>query len=471
MASHPILCFCFHLGNQLITNSYCNLSGNEDYPIDCRSLTLNKNTWSFEKIAKGEILLTLLLKNVRLETGYIYDASFVTATETKIFDILIENGQFIEIAPRIEANHAKVVDAKKQLLLPSLKEMHTHIDKTYFGGEWKAPTPATEGILTRLKEEATLLPKQLDVAEERAHTMVQHYIENGHTHIRTHVNVDPQIETKHMEIVKRVLKQYKDQITYEIVAFPQHGVSRNGPEFLIVLEKALQLGATHIGGVDPASIDGNSSEVLKITFQLAEKYGLGIDIHLHERNTLGEFSIQQILNEMEQRAFDKEVTVSHAFAFADIPQQALDELINQAAAKKMRVTTSVPIGADPITIPVKYMYDRGVDVSFGHDSLVDHWSPFGSGDTIQKLNQFVQRFAYIDEWHIGQSLKYATGGVTPLDGNGEQQWPKIGDKANAILVDAVSSAHLIARQCPISMVISKGNIIHEEEIALKGEFR
>ncbi|MFJ7971708.1 amidohydrolase [Psychrobacillus sp. NPDC096389] len=414
--------------------------------------------------------MTLLLKNVRLETGYLYDQSFVTATETKIVDILIENGKFIEIAPTIEASDA-VVDAKKQLLVPSFKEMHTHIDKTYFGGEWKAPTPATEGIFSRLKEEATLLPKQLDVAEERAETIVRHYIKNGHTHIRTHVNVDPQIETKHMEIAKRVLESYRDQITYEIVAFPQHGLLRNGHAFLAILEKALQMGATHIGGVDPALVDRNSGEVLKITFQLAEKYDVGIDIHLHERNTLGEFEIQQIHNEIEQRSFNKEVTLSHAFALADLPQQSLDKLIDQMVANNVGVTTTVPIGAGPITIPVKYLYDRGVKVSFGHDSLVDHWSPFGSGDTIQKLNQFIQRFGYIDEWHIGQSLKYATGGLTPLNEAGEQQWPKVGDIASGLLVDAISSAHLIARQCPISTVISKGKIIHEEEIELKGEFR
>ncbi|WP_062105618.1 amidohydrolase [Bacillus niameyensis] len=415
--------------------------------------------------------MTLLLKNVRLETGYLYDQTFVTATKTNIFDVLIENGKFIEIAPTIEASNAVVIDAQKQLLVPSFKEMHTHIDKTYFSGEWKAPTPATEGIFSRFKEEAILLPKQLDVAEDRAHAMVQHYIKKGHTHIRTHVNVDPQIETKHIEIAKRVLENYQDQITYEIVAFPQHGLLRNGHAFLTIFEKALQTGATHIGGVDPALVDRNSGEVLKTTFRLAEKYEVGIDIHLHDRNTLGEFEIQQILNEIEQRSFQKDVTISHAFAFADLPQQSLDKLINRMAANKVGLTTTVPIGAGPITIPVKYLCDRGVKVSFGHDSLVDHWSPFGSGDTIQKLNQFVQRFGYIDEWHIGQSLKYATGGLTPLNDVGEQQWPKIGDAANGLLVDAVSSAHLIARQCPISTVISKGNIIHEEEIELEGEFR
>ena len=415
--------------------------------------------------------MRLLLKNVRLETGYLYEQSFVTATKTALFDVLIENGIFVEIAPSIEVNDAVVVDANMQLLIPSFKEMHTHIDKTYFSGEWKAPTIATEGIFSRFKEEALLLPKQLDVAEDRAHAMVQHYIKNGHTHIRTHVNVDPQIETKHIDIVKRVLDSYQDQITYEIVAFPQHGLLRNGLSFLTIMEKALQMGATHIGGVDPALVDRNSSEVIKTTFQLAEKYGVGIDIHLHEQNTLGEFDIQLILNEMEQRSFKKDVTISHAFALADLPEKSLNPLITRMAANQVGLTTTIPIGAGPITIPVKYLYDKGVKVAFGHDSLVDHWSPFGSGDTIQKLNQFIERFGYIDEWHIGQSLKYATGGITPLNLTGEQQWPKAGDTANALLVDAVSSAHLIARRCPISTVLSKGKVIHKEEIELKGEFR
>ena len=408
---------------------------------------------------------------MRLETGYLYEQTFVTATKTELFDVLIENGIFIEIAPSIKADDAAVVDAKMQLLVPSFKEMHTHIDKTYFSGEWKAPTIATEGIFSRFKEEALLLPEQLDVAEDRAHAMVQHYIKKGHTHIRTHVNVDPQIKTRHIEIVKRVLESYQDQITYEIVAFPQHGLLRNGPSFLTILEKALQMGATHIGGVDPALVDRNSSEVIKTTFQLAEKYDVGIDIHLHEQNTLGEFDIQHILDEIEQRSFKKDVTISHAFALADLPGKSLDPLITRMAANQVRLTTTIPIGAGPITIPVKYLYDRGVKVSFGHDSLMDHWSPFGSGNTIQKLNLFIERFGYIDEWHIGQSLKYATGGITPLNPAGVQQWPKVGDTANALLVDAVSSAHLIARRCPISTVLSKGKIIHEEAIELKGEFR
>ena len=59
-------------------------------------------------------------------------------------------------------------DAHGYLMLPSFRDMHIHIDKTYFGGPWKAPSIPTEGLITRLKEEEILLPGLLPVAEERA---------------------------------------------------------------------------------------------------------------------------------------------------------------------------------------------------------------------------------------------------------------------------------------------------------------
>ena len=37
-------------------------------------------------------------------------------------------------------------DAKNLLMLPAFKEMHIHIDKTYYSGPWKACMPA-ESIL------------------------------------------------------------------------------------------------------------------------------------------------------------------------------------------------------------------------------------------------------------------------------------------------------------------------------------
>lgn len=430
-----------------------------------------KQLFQISKLIFKEDKMKQLIQNVRLETSYQSENEVIVKTNTEITDVLIKNGVFTKIGPNLQETADVTIDAKKQLLLPSLREMHIHIDKTYFGDDWQAPIPAKDGIYTRLEEETTLLPEQLDTAEQRAHTMVQHYIRNGHTHIRTHVNVDPQIKTKHVQLAKRVLQAYEDKITYEIVAFPQHGLLRNGTEFLTTLEEALKLGVTHIGGVDPASLDRNIGEVLTTTFALAKKYNVGIDMHLHDRDTLGAFELHRILDYIEQNEFTQPVTISHAFALAGLSDVELNELMQRMAKNNVDVTTTVVISDENVTLPVKKLYDNGVAVSFGHDSLIDHWSPFGTGDTVQKLNLFIERCGYIDEYQISQSLKYATGGITPLNEQGKQIWPQIGDQANAILVDAVSSAHMIARQCPISTVFSTGKTIYQADIALEGAYR
>ncbi|MGO2083727.1 amidohydrolase [Vagococcus sp.] len=417
--------------------------------------------------------MTLLIKNALLETGYCYENEKVVATETKTMNLLIDEGCFKKVTSlEIEETPVMtVVDAQNQLLLPAFKEMHTHLDKTYFGGEWKAPQAITNGIFSRMAEEAELLPLQFEELEQRAHLLIQHYIKQGHTHIRTHVNVDPIMKTRHMKKMVAILKEYEEQVTYEIVAFPQHGILRNGSGFIAILEEAIQLGATHIGGVDPSMVDRDIDGFYQVIFDLAEKYQLGIDLHLHDKNTLGAFEIHRLLDVATARQFNNPITLSHAFALADLSEVEFERLAHRLARHHVSISTTVPIGDGAITLPIDRLSELGVKVACVHDSLTDHWDPFGTGDTIQKLNQLVERLGYIDEYQLSQSLKYATGGMTPLNAQGERQWPQVGQPANFLLVDAVSSAHLIARQGPISTVVSRGKVIAQEAIELKGEYR
>lgn len=414
---------------------------------------------------------TLLLKNVRLEEAFEHDNEHIVATRTAIYDVLIEDGQVKKVDKNIVVSEdVKVLDAQHQLLVPSFREMHIHIDKTYFGGEWQAPRPITKGILTRIEEEQTLLPKQLPTAAYRAEEMVKWLIAQGHTHIRSHCNVDPQIGTKHIEITKQVLEKYKEQITYDIVAFPQHGLLRSNVEGLI--REAMTMGATLVGGVDPSIVDRNIEKSLQTTMQIAQDYNTGIDIHIHTANTLGEFEFYKLIDLTKQAKKEGQVTISHAMALADLAQPQLENLVHAMASVQMDVTTTVPIGINRSTIPIPYLYEKGVKVSVGHDSLTDHWSPYGTGNTITKLNVMAERFRFMDEYSLSRAWKYASGGITPLNDEGERVWPKAGDVANMLLVDGVSTAHVVARRCPISTVISQGKIIHQQEVGeLKGEYR
>ena len=401
--------------------------------------------------------------NVRLEKGFKTEGNRITGTETEIVHLEIEDGKIKSIAKEMPNDSAETYDAKNQLLLPSLREMHIHIDKTYYSGPWKACKPITKGIFTRLEEEKELLPKLLPTAQERAENMIELLIRNGHTHIRTHCNVDPVIGLKNLEATMRALENYKDSITYDIVAFPQHGLLRSDSVGLV--REAMKNGATLVGGVDPATVDRHIERSLSTVFDIAAEHNKGIDLHLHDPDTLGAFTFSRLADYTKEAGMQGRVTISHGMALADLEGDALASLLTELKESQIDVTTTIPINRP--TIPVAQIDQAGIQVSLGHDSITDHWSPFGTGNTIQKLGVLAERFKYIDEFSLNRLLKYATGGVTPLNEAGERMWPKVGDTASMILVNASCTAEAIARRAEISAVFFKGKEIKHKLLQMQ----
>lgn len=403
-------------------------------------------------------MTTFWLTNVRLEKGFKYENERIAATETEICHLKIEGGKITEITSELPNSGEKRFAAKQQLLLPSLRDMHIHIDKTYYGGPWKACTPITKGIFTRLEEEKELLPKLLPTAQERAEKMIELFIRNGHTHIRTHCNVDPVIGLKNLEATVNALTKYEDVLTYEIVAFPQHGLLRSDSVQLI--RDAMKNGATLVGGVDPATVDRNIEKSLATIFEIAVENNKGVDIHLHDPNTLGAFTFERMAHYTEQAGLKGRATISHGIALGDLSGEALVEMAAILREQELDVTTTVPVNRP--TIPIPTLDKLGVPVSVGNDSITDHWSPFGTGNTIQKLGTLAERFRLSDEYSLSTVLKYGTGGITPLNGKGERVWPKVGDDATMMLVNASCSAEAIARRATVEALFFKGKKVESK---------
>lgn len=403
-------------------------------------------------------MTALWITNVRLETGFISENEQITGTSTEICHLKIEDGKIAEISQLAPDSNEHQIDAKQKLLLPSLRDMHIHIDKTYYGGPWKACTPITNGIFTRLEEEKELLPKLLPTAQERAEKMIELYLKNGHTHIRTHCNVDPVIGLKNLEATVNALKKYEDVLTYDIVAFPQHGLLRSGSVQLI--RDAMKNGATLVGGVDPATVDRNIEKSLHTIFEIAAEHNKGVDIHLHDPNSLGAFTFERMADYTKEAGMAGRATISHGIALADLSEDALAGMAAILKEQEIDVTTTIPINRTTIPVPALDRY--GIPVSVGHDSITDHWSPFGTGNTIQKLGTLAERFRMIDEYSLSSVLKFATGGITPLNKAGERVWPKVGDDATMMLVDAACSAEAIARRAPVEALFFKGKKVESK---------
>lgn len=400
------------------------------------------------------------IKNVLLEVGREEISKNDIVTKTKKVSLCIEDGIIKEIAEDVPENAEEVIDAKGYLAVPSLVDNHIHLDKGHYGGKWKAVVPMNN-VAERIVEEQGFLKDFLLETPKKAQALIDLITSNGATFLRVHVNVDPTIELDNLNIIKEVLENNKHKLDYEIVVFPQHGTLTT--EYKGLLTKALKDDkVTVIGALDPATIDYDIEKSLKTTFDLAKKYNKEIDIHLHDRGTLGIYEINRIIDYTVSSNLQGKVQISHGLALGDISNNELDTIAKRLKEAKITINTTAPIDTKALSIPI--LQSHGISVNVVNDNINDHWSPFGTGDLIQRVSRAAEIFSMCDEVSLSEALGLVTNGITPLDKEGKQVWPKVGDKANILFVKAESSAHLVARVCLERVILFKGRFV-------SGEFR
>ncbi|SDC23675.1 Cytosine/adenosine deaminase [Paenibacillus sp. CF095] len=396
------------------------------------------------------------LTNVTLERSYVREGEQVTGTRTSPAHLRIEDGV---IAAIVEGNDMlssdlPQIDGKGLLLLPSFEEAHIHLDKTYYDGPWTAVKRITS-IFDRIEEEKVLLPKLLPDAKRQAESILTLIQGCGSTHVRSHCNIEPVSGLKRLEATRQALESFSGKISSEIVAFPQHGLLRS--HSVELMGQAMKEGATHVGGLDPHTVDEQIERSLNAMVELAVQHQAGIDIHLHDGGQAGKQTLLELANLTEAAGLQGKVTVSHAFWFARAEQQEAEELAQRMASLGMSIASTVPIGRTMMPLPM--LHRMGVNVKLATDSLTDHWSPFGNGDLLEKAGRFAELYGYSDELSLSQSLAFVTGGITPLDSQGEQVWPRVGDPASFVLVHASCSAEAVARRSARQAVWYKGQLV------------
>ncbi len=339
------------------------------------------------------------LDNVLLETGFDYENGVAVQTRTAHQTVEIQNGKIVALRENKQHPEATLphYDAGGKLMLPTTRDMHIHLDKTFYGGPWRSLNrPAGTTIQDMIKLEQKMLPELQPYTQERAEKLIDLLQSKGTTIARSHCNIEPVSGLKNLQNLQAVLARRQAGFECEIVAFPQHGLLLSKSEPL--MREAMQAGAHYVGGLDPTSVDGAMEKSLDTMFQIALDYDKGVDIHLHE-------------------------------------------------------TTPSGVAA------INYMHDKGVKVMTGTDSVIDHWSPYGLGDMLEKANLYAQLYIRPNEQNLSRSLFLATGDVLPLNEKGERVWPKAQDDASFVLVDASCSAEAVARISPRTATFHKGQLV------------
>lgn len=399
-----------------------------------------------------------LLINVRLEESFEYnEKNEVIATKTALYNLHIANGKIKSITSGKSPLELKTVDAKGYLMLPGLRDMHIHIDKTYYGGTWNAAPRKGYTVKDMITLEQKLIPQLLPDSQRKAEEAIKLMQSQGSYFARCQCNIDPVSGLKSLEHLQAALANNKDSFGWEIVAFPQHGILFSNSEPL--LREAASMGVDFIGGLDPTNVDGNMEKSLDTMFQIALDTNKGVDIHLHESPPSGKAAIDYMIKKVEEnKQLQGKTYISHGFALARMEPKDMEKIAEQMGNLGIGVISTIPFGKTIMPIPTLKKYR--VKLMTGTDSIVDHWQPFGTCDMLEKAKVCAQLYGWTDEYSLSRALHIATKDeVLPLNDSGTRVWPAAGNDADFILVKASCSAEAVARLPKREGVFYKGKMI------------
>jgi cytosine/creatinine deaminase len=271
----------------------------------------------------------------------------------------VKSGRFAAIsmgAPLNGAAHR--IDLHNMLVVPGLVDGHLHLDKSFIGEPWKSHRPCTNGfdVRERVAFEKELLAGAAPI-EKRASALADLAISRGTMYIRTHVDVDTSVGLRHLEAVLEVRERYRQLLTIEVVAFPQSGILAS-PGTADLMDQALANGADLVGGLDPGGFDKSIQGHLDVVFGIAQRRGVGIDIHLHDPGALGISELEDIAKRTRALGMQGRVAVSHAYALGQVPIDTAKRVAYDLADAGVAIMTNAP--GDRAFPPINILREAGV---------------------------------------------------------------------------------------------------------------
>lgn len=352
------------------------------------------------------------------------------------------------------SNTVPALDIGGDLALPGLVDGHVHLDKTLTGLPWMGHA-AGPTRMSRIETDKTILPHLPLSTEERAGNLIRECVARGTTHLRTHVDIDLESSLAKLEGVLAARQRYRDQVTVQIVAFPQSGVMRC-PGVLDLLDAAVRNGADLVGGIDPLEIDRDPKGQLDGIFAIAGRHGVGLDIHLHEPGEMGLFNIQEICARTKALGLGGKVTISHGFCLGGITERKAAEAAETMASAGVALVTHGAGGLNQP--PIEMLRAAGVLVFAGNDDIRDTWSPYGTGDLLERaaIIGWKGDFRRDPEVEIAFDLISAAGARALGIGD---YGVKIGAAANLFTIAASCVPEAVAAHPPRKLVFFEGNVV------------
>ena len=382
-------------------------------------------------------------------------------------DIAIRGDKIAEVAPHIAAEAREEIDAKGRLVTPPFIDPHFHMDATLSLGLPRMNRSGTllEGIALWGELRPTLT---VDALVDRALRYCDLAVTQGLLAVRTHVDTsDPRLLT--VEAMLEVKRRVAPYLDLQVVAFPQDGYYR-AKDGVASLTRALDMGADIVGGIphfERTMEEGRAS--VEALCRLAADRGLPVDMHCDESDDPLSRHVETLAAQTVRFGLQGRVTGSHLTSMHSMDNYYVSKLIPLMVEAQMNVIPNplinIMLQGRHDTYPkrrgmtrVRELMAAGLNVSFGHDCVMDPWYAMGSGDMLEVGHMAIhvaQMGSLEEKSAIFQALTTNSARTMGLQGYGLDK----GCNADLIVLQARDPAEALRLKAVKLAVIRRGRVI------------
>jgi cytosine/creatinine deaminase len=384
-----------------------------------------------------------------------------------LVDLHINQGKIQQVIPaNSTAQDLPSLDLQQQIILPSLIDVHTHLDK---GHIWER-SPNLEGTFSLALSQGNSDREKYWQSED-VYRRLEFGLKCSYAHgtqaIRTHIDSSGKQADISLEVFQSLQSAWQDKITLQAVSLVSLDYYQT-PEGIALADKIAELGGI-LGGVGWSNPDLEAQ--LDTVFTLAKERNLDLDFHADENGDLNSLCLQKISQTAIRHDFHNQITCGHCCSLAvqstDVVQQTI-ELVKQAGI----AVVSLPMcnlylqdrqpGITPHWRGVTRVHElrqQGVPVAFASDNCRDPFFGFGDHDVLEVFEQAV-KIAHLDSPY-GDWITSVT--ITPAKIMGLPLGKIIpGNSADLIIFPARYFSELLARSQHNRIVIRKGKQINTQ---------
>lgn len=311
--------------------------------------------------------------------------------------LLAPAGALTDAAPRL--------DLRGGLVLPGLVDIHTHLDKGFIWTRAPNPDGSFDGAVKAVNADRAAhwseedIGRRFDFGLRCAHA-------HGTVAMRTHLDSDGPRAAGAWRVFEAMREAWRGRIELQAVG-------------LIAIDRVLDDGAfaplldlvrAHGGLLGAYTyLTPNLEAGLARLFDAAERFGLGLDLHVDERDREGR-GLDLLARIALERRFEGPILAGHCCALAVKDEDEIDRTLDRVARAGISVV-SLPmcnlylqdrqLGRTPrwrgVTL-LQEMRARGIPVMVASDNARDPFYAYGDLDLVEVYRE-AARIAHLDHPH------------------------------------------------------------------------